>query len=264
MVIILPEALKLPRSRDSTRRGGPPSEDKRVCFSKLATVTGTRGPPASGGIDHGVSASLSLVGVAKVFDPVDHSRCAEAVAHRAVRVRLEVNHAREGASIAAPAAAVREEVPGLCGARCAVGDREMVPASDEACVCGPRVVRVEPLVGVVVAFGGFDHYEPCAVAFGAGKVDRALVVRDVEALDVGLGEAGADEGDESGELHFAEMYQGRGEDSDCLIDWGNETTALGLFMCLLRSLIPEIRRMSTTSPSLVSQNKRVYRGKLQI
>jgi hypothetical protein len=94
VVIVLPEALKRPRARDRAGGGSPVGEDERVGAAELAAVAGALGPPVGGGVDHRVAAGLALVGVAKVADPVDHGGRAEPVARRAVRVVLEVNHAR--------------------------------------------------------------------------------------------------------------------------------------------------------------------------
>jgi len=95
-----------------------------------------------------------MIGIHEVLDPGDHGRLAEAVAGRAGRVILDVEHAREGAAVGGPAAAVREEEGGLAAAGAGVGVSEVVAAADEAGVGGAGVVGGEAGVDVGSAFRG--------------------------------------------------------------------------------------------------------------
>lgn len=200
--------MRLPSLRRATRRVAPAGKDKRV-LSKVPVVSGALGPPASGGVDHGVATRGSLVGLAELLDPGGHGGRGEAVA-----AGLEVEHTRQGLAIAGPAAAVGNEVLGLGLAGAGAWLGEVVSAADELGIRGAGVVFAEGRVGVGGALGGLlllvwswlqdgktylDHDEAGAGGISTRVVDVGLVVGDVEALDGGVGSAG--ESKERNELH---------------------------------------------------------------
>lgn len=140
--------MRRPSIRRATRGRGPAGKDKGV-LPKVPVVTGALGPPASGGVDHGVATLGSLVGLAEFLDPGGHGGRGEAVA-----AGLEIEHARQGLAIVGPAAAVGDEVLclGLAGAGAGLG--EVVSAADEFGLGGAGVVGAEDGVGVGGALGG--------------------------------------------------------------------------------------------------------------
>lgn len=95
-----------------------------------------------------------MIRVDEIRDPAHHRRGAEAVAGRARRVVLDVEHAGQGDAVGGPAAAVGEEEIRLGGAGGGGGACEVVAAPDERGGCGAGVVRGEGGVGVGCAFGG--------------------------------------------------------------------------------------------------------------
>src|SRR5690606_12593064 len=112
-------------------------------------VAGALLPPARGRVDHGVAAGAGPVLVQEGTDPADHRALRLAVAGVAVRVPLDVQHAREGASVGGPGAAAADEVVRLGGAARGVGRREVVRAADHADVVGAVVLLGVVRVGVV-------------------------------------------------------------------------------------------------------------------
>lgn len=111
-------------------------------------------PPIRGGVDHRIPSRLAVVGVDEVLHPAYHRRGAEAVAGRARGVVFDVEHAREGAAVGGPAAAVGEEVGRLSGAGGGSRLGEVIAAADEAGGGGTAIVRGEGGVNVVGAFCG--------------------------------------------------------------------------------------------------------------
>lgn len=145
---ILPDRVRIPSLRRASSRPGPAGKDKRV-LPKVPVVTGALGPPAGGGVDHGVATRGSLVCLAEFLDPGGHGGRGEAVA-----AGLEIEHARQGLAIAGPAAAVGDEVLGLGLAGAGAGLGEVVSAADELGLGGAGVVGAEDGIGVGGALGG--------------------------------------------------------------------------------------------------------------
>lgn len=129
-------------------------QNQRVVGTKVTVVTGASLPPVGGGVDHGVAASLAVVGLAEVLDPGSHVGRTEAVAGRAGWVVLQVQHSREGLAIIGPAATVGEEVLGLAGSGAGGGLRKVVTTSDETGRGCPLVVAGEGLINVAGALSG--------------------------------------------------------------------------------------------------------------
>ena len=126
----------------------------------------TRIPPIIRTIDNRIPRRLRMIRVHEILDPGDHGGRAEAVARRAVRVVLDVEHAGQGDAVTGPAAAVGEEVVGLRGAAAGVRVGEVVAAADETGGGGAVVVGGEGGVDVVGAFCCLGGERGC-VRFGS-------------------------------------------------------------------------------------------------
>ena len=137
---VLPDGLVRPPTRDRAWRRGVAREHERAGGVKDGGVARARGPPVVGAIDHRVAGRFTVVGVDEVLDPGHHGGGAQTVARRARRVVLDVEHAGQGAAVARPAAAVREEEVRLSGAGARVGMRKVVAAADQTSGGGARVV----------------------------------------------------------------------------------------------------------------------------
>lgn len=105
-------------------------------------------PPIGCGVDHRVSTRLALVGLAKVFDPGDHSRGTQAVAGRSGGVVLNIKHPRQGDAIVGPTSAVGQEEIGLGGSRAGVGMGKVVATANKPCRSGTGVMAREAAVDV--------------------------------------------------------------------------------------------------------------------
>ena len=143
-----------PPTNRRTRAIRPPRHDKRARLRKRTAVPRARLPPAGRGVNHRVPARLAVVRVDKLLHPRNHVRGALAIAVVAVRVVLDVQHARKRDAVAAPAAAVGYEVLDLRGRAAAVGSREVVGPADEARVGRAGVVAVKLVVDVTSALRG--------------------------------------------------------------------------------------------------------------
>lgn len=110
------------------------------------------------GIDHGVHASLGVVGVDEVVDPGYHCRGGETVTGCAGGVVLDVEHTGEGDTILGPAATVGEEVVGLGGSSGGAGVGEMVASTDEAGLGSAGVLGGERGGDEGGAFGGLGGF----------------------------------------------------------------------------------------------------------
>ena len=146
--------MERPSTGRGTRATRPAGQDERASLGERAAVTSARLPPAGARIDHGIPARARMVRVDKLLNPRHHLGGALAVALRAVRVRLDVQHARKRDAVLAPPAAVGDEVVDLRRRTAAVRQREVVAATDEAIVGRADVVAVEALVDKASALGG--------------------------------------------------------------------------------------------------------------
>lgn len=162
-----------------------PGHPQRVGGAEARVVAGAVLPPAGRGVDHRVPSGARPVGVREVADPVDHRRLAEPVALGAVRIPLDVQHARQGPPVPRPAAPVVHEVVRLCGAARRVRGGEVVRAADHADAVRTVVLLREVGVLVVRPLGGL-HIGPLHAAVPEGPpVHVALVAADVDPLGLG-------------------------------------------------------------------------------
>jgi len=119
-----------PTSRQRPNRTRISSDKQRARARKPSIIPRTLRPPVGRRVDNRIPARRPMIRIAEIADPADHRRGAEPVARRAAGVVFDVEQARERAAVRGPAAAVREEVVCLRGARAAGRLREMVPAAD--------------------------------------------------------------------------------------------------------------------------------------
>lgn len=154
LIAVLPESLIRPAVGDLAHAARVPGQAQRRFLAKRRAVARASLPPVGRRVDDGVLRRLGLVALKEIADPVDHGALREAIAGGSVRVVLNVQHARKGNAIAAPAATVGDKIVGLRRARRAVGQRKVVAAADEACIGRTGVLRVEAGRDVTSSLGG--------------------------------------------------------------------------------------------------------------
>ncbi len=126
-------------------------------------------PPVIGAVDHGIAGSLGMILGDEALDPRDHCRLAEAVTGGAVRIILDVEHARQRDAVAGPAAAVREEKGRLRAAGAFVRVGEMVSAADKARARSSAVMAGEVWVLIRRPFCGLSEKSDDSLRIGCRK-----------------------------------------------------------------------------------------------
>lgn len=152
LVRVLPEALSGPAAGDGTDRSAVASQNQGVVLAERCAVTGASLPPVRGGVDHGVPASLGLVGLTEVLDPGDHVGLTDPVAFVARWIVFNVQHTGQGLAVVRPTSTMSEEVRGLGGTRATVRVGKVVTTSNQIGLARTFVVTRESLVGVGGAF----------------------------------------------------------------------------------------------------------------
>lgn len=92
VIVELPNGVEAPTSRELANLAVIACDNQGALIGKHARVASAGLPPASGGVEKRIAASLGVVGVDKVVDPVSHGSLAKAVAGVAVGAILEVKH----------------------------------------------------------------------------------------------------------------------------------------------------------------------------
>jgi len=72
VVIVLPECMEWPTTRNWARGRGPPYEVQGGSVLECRRVACTRFPPAPGGIDDRIAMCDSVIRVRKILDPIHH------------------------------------------------------------------------------------------------------------------------------------------------------------------------------------------------
>lgn len=191
IIIVLPDRIIWPISLRRARRGIITRHHQRICVDKDIRIARALLPPRRAGIQHRIPRGSRLIRIAELLNPL-HTNA----------IALKIQHAWQRNAIAAPIAAVLDEVVDLrSSAHSAIS--VVISAANEAGVGGAFVLRAEVWVGVVGALRGFDVNEAQTVVVGLLEVDVGLVAGDVEALhcaavlasfEVGVGCDAGDEG----------------------------------------------------------------------
>lgn len=92
VIVELPDCVKAPASRKLTNLAVVACDNKGAFISKHGGVARASLPPASRGIDEGITASLGVVSVDEIVDPISHRSLAETVTSVAVGAILKVQH----------------------------------------------------------------------------------------------------------------------------------------------------------------------------